>query len=184
MKIYTRTGDQGNTRLIGNRVVAKNNPLVEAYGSIDELNSYIGILIASPNLADEIRQDLLEIQQLLFDCGTDVANADEKIPYRTAETAITWLEERIDAYDKRVDPIESFILPGGTMEASQLQYARSIARRVERRLVSLPISEKLNPNVLKFLNRLSDYLFVGGRLVNHLNNQAEPKYVRSGKVFR
>ncbi|MCR8968691.1 cob(I)yrinic acid a,c-diamide adenosyltransferase [Facklamia sp. 7083-14-GEN3] len=184
MKIYTRTGDKGDTRLIGNRVVAKNDPLVEAYGSIDELNSFIGMIIASPNLPSEICQELIEIQQLLFDCGTDIANADGKIPYRTKESAITWLEDRIDAYDLRVEPIESFILPGGTMEASQLQYARSIARRVERRLVSLPISGKGNPNVLKFLNRLSDYLFVGGRLVNHLNNQAEPKYVRSGKVFR
>ncbi|MGX7108207.1 cob(I)yrinic acid a,c-diamide adenosyltransferase [Facklamia miroungae] len=184
MKVYTRTGDKGDTRLIGNRVVAKNDPLVEAYGSIDELNSFIGMIIASPNLTEEIRSDLFEIQQLLFDCGTDVANADGKIPYRTQEKAITWLEERIDNYDKRLKPIESFILPGGTLEASQIQFARSIARRVERRLVGLPTAEKGNPNVLKYLNRLSDYLFVCGRLINHDHNQEEPQYLRSGKVFR
>lgn len=184
MKLYTRTGDKGQTRLIGNRIVKKDDHLVEAYGTIDELNSYVGILLAGQALPDQIRQDLSNIQQLLFDCGTDIANADAKIPYRTTTAAVKWLEERIDSIEATLPPIESFILPGGTLAASQLQFARTIARRAERRWVSALPQANQNPEVLKFLNRLSDYFFASGRYLNYLNQVEEPTYIRSGKVFR
>lgn len=184
MKLYTRTGDQGQTRLIGNQVVMKDDPCVEAYGTIDEVNSYMGLVIASPDLSQVLRDDLLLIQQYLFDCGTDIANQDQKIPYRTKEDWVLWLERKIDGYETIPPKLESFILPGGCQAAAHLQYARALVRRAERQIVTYMRQHPVNSHVLKFLNRLSDYLFVAARLANFEAGISEPVYVRSGKVFR
>ncbi|MBG9980121.1 cob(I)yrinic acid a,c-diamide adenosyltransferase [Facklamia sp. DSM 111018] len=184
MQVYTRTGDKGQTRIIGMDVVPKDHIRVEAYGTIDELNSLVGVIISYPNIEQTVKEELQEIQQLLFDCGTDTATPHGYMDYRTKKEAIDWLEERIDAYSDIPAKIESFILPGGILEASMLHYARTVCRRAERCVVSFQNETESNPNVLKFLNRLSDYLFVVARLVNHQMDHQETFYERSGKVFR
>lgn len=186
MQIYTRTGDKGQTRIIGNEVIAKDHSRVEAYGTIDELNSYLGVIMASSQLAADLKEELYQIQQLLFDCGTDIATPAGYMEPRTPDAAVKWLEDRIDQYTNIPPKIESFILPGGNLEASQLHFARTICRRAERRVVTFMSESDSNANqsVLIFLNRLSDYLFVLARLVNHQMGSPETFYERSGKVFR
>lgn len=184
MQLYTRTGDQGQTRLIGQEVVAKDDLRVEAYGTIDELNSYLGIIMANPDLDEQIRQELQEIQDLLFDCGTDLAAPKGTIAERLTPQAVSWLEDRINSYQDIPAKIEAFVLPGGCLAASQLHYARTICRRAERRVVTSLKDYEANPSVLKFINRLSDYLFAVARLANHQAGHPEAFYKRSGKVFR
>lgn len=184
MQLYTRTGDKGQTRLIGRQVVDKDDIRVEAYGTIDELNSYLGVIISDPELDSTLKSELQEIQQLLFDCGSDLAAPKGTIEDRTSSQAVTWLEERITYYQDIPAKIECFILPGGCPLASQLHYARTVCRRAERRVVASFKVHESNENVLKFINRLSDYLFAVARLVNHQANHPESFYERSGRVFR
>lgn len=184
MKIYTRTGDKGQTRIIGNEIVQKDDVRVEAYGTIDELNAIVGMVIANESIANDLKVELKEIQQYLFDCGTDTASPDDESRYRTKQEYIDWLENRIDAYTDLTPKIESFILPGGNQEASLLHFARTVTRRAERRVITFQNQDASNPLVLKFLNRLSDYFFALARLVNHQAGNEESFYKRSGKVFR
>ncbi|REJ17519.1 MAG: cob(I)yrinic acid a,c-diamide adenosyltransferase [Bacillaceae bacterium] len=187
MNLYTRTGDQGQTNVIGARV-DKDDPRVEAYGTIDELNAYIGY--ARTFLTDKAFQDIYEelekIQHHLFDCGSDIAVVYEKQkhPFKTTEDMIRFLEERIDHYVEEAPALEKFILPGGTEAASVLHIARTVARRAERLIVSLMKEVKIHHPVLIYVNRLSDYLFAAARVVNYRLNVKDVEYERSGKVFR
>ncbi|MBD5805828.1 cob(I)yrinic acid a,c-diamide adenosyltransferase [Limosilactobacillus walteri] len=187
MRIYTKNGDQGQTRIIGKKILYKSDARVEAYGEVDELNSWIGYtrsLIG--NQTNELSAELEEIQQLLFDCGHDLATPknDERHPFKFDKAKpTTWLEERIDTYTEKVPTVKKFILPGGTQLASSLHVARTITRRAERRIVLLMQKEEINVDVLTFINRLSDYFFAVARYANYLEQQQDTLYRNSKDVF-
>ena len=174
MKIYTKTGDGGSTSLFGGKRVDKNSARIEAYGCIDELNSLIGTIVANVPPADVLKK-LVRIQGEIFVLGTDLATPADfkvKIP-RVTKTFITRLEKEIDLWEKTLSKLKNFILPGGGKIGSSLHLARTIARRTERRIVELSCTEKLNQNSLIYINRLSDWLFVVTRYVNHKENVKE-----------
>lgn len=184
MQIYTKRGDYGNTNIIGGRTVKKDSTRVEAYGTVDEANSLIGYIISQMDEQEEaLKNELVEMQQYLFDCGTDLATPNGKKDYKVTAEMVEWIESRIDVYAEIPDAIESFVLPGGHPVASLLHMARTTVRRAERRIVSLAAEEETNPHVSIFMNRLSDYLFAVARLVNHQAGIKEPLYERGGKVF-
>ncbi|HEM5489815.1 TPA: cob(I)yrinic acid a,c-diamide adenosyltransferase [Streptococcus suis] len=188
MRIYTGYGDSGKTRLYGGDRVSKTHERVEAYGTMDELCSLLGRIVAEmreyPEL-DDLRMECEKIQQQLFDCGSDLATPRELRPYKQEEAAINWLEERMDAYMHQPPQLEKFIIPGGHLIASSLHMARTLTRRLERRMVALmEIEEKVNPVGLVYINRLSDYFFVLARLVNFRLGVADTVYERSSKIFR
>jgi len=189
MKIYTRTGDKGKTRIIGNDVLYKSAQKIESYGTIDELNSLVGVVIA--DLSDKtkiLKNELEEIQQLLFDCGTDLAISpkDQKheFIFKDEDGAVDWLEKKIDDYTAKVPAIQKFILPGGSKTAANLHLARTVTRRAEREIVALMQDEPINEDVLKFINRLSDYFFAAARYSNVLDGVEDIQYRNSKPVFR
>lgn len=183
MQIYTRTGDKGTTKLIGGTEIRKDDARVEAYGSIDELNSVVGLTHSFANDWPALQPELQQIQQFLFDCGNDFATPEDKYPYRMTEDAILWLEARIDYYTNNAPEITAFILPGGTRLASYLHLARTITRRAERVCVTFTNKKAYNPQALKFINRLSDYFFAVARVSNARAQIEDVFYERSGKVF-
>ncbi len=163
MKIYTRTGDAGETSLFGGARVAKNDPRIEAYGTVDELNAFIGVARASwPG--SPIDAQLGEIQSDLFDAGAQLASPGSTQFYGVDPKRVTALEHAIDDMDRELPPLKSFILPGGTIAAAQLHAARTICRRAERLVVALGDEE--TKNTIVYLNRLSDYLFIAARYAN------------------
>lgn len=170
-KIYTRTGDKGDTALSDGTRVAKHDPRVEAYGTVDELNATLGLcrLHATGDLAGHIGT----IQNDLFDLGADLsrpgtaADADAGYPVlRIVDAQVDRLESEIDAMNAHLTPLRSFILPGGTALAAHLHLSRTVARRAERRATELSAGGDVNPAAIRYLNRLSDWLFVAGRIVN------------------
>lgn len=183
MILYTKTGDKGLTRLIGGTQVSKDCKRVEAYGTVDELNSLIGYIISEMDCFAEVKNELEEIQQYLFDCGTDLATQYGVREYIFSENATEWLEKRIDFYSVIPPEIETFIIPGGTKLASLIHMARTVTRRCERLVVSLSNTADINENVLKFLNRLSDYLFALARFANYKCGVKDIMYKRGEKVF-
>ena len=173
MKIYTKTGDSGSTGLFNGQRVFKNDLRVETYGTVDELNSSIGLAI-SFEAPTQMKSDLEKISFDLFWLGTDLATpfhppASFEVK-RIDETNIDWLESRIDQYDSILPPLTNFILPGGSKCAAFLHQARTICRRAERLAVSLAGNEDLGNFVVIYLNRLSDYLFVASRMANYYSN--------------
>ncbi|HEL1612504.1 cob(I)yrinic acid a,c-diamide adenosyltransferase [Streptococcus iners] len=188
MRIYTGYGDSGKTRLYGGDRVSKTHERVEAYGTMDELCSLLGRIVAEmreyPEL-DDLRLECEQIQQQLFDCGSDLATPRELRPYKQEEATVNWLEERMDAYMHQPPQLEKFIIPGGHLIASSLHMARTLTRRLERRMVALiEIEEKVNSVGMVYINRLSDYFFVLARLVNFRLGVADTVYERSSKIFR
>lgn len=186
MKIYTKTGDQGQTSLIGGRV-AKDDLRVEAYGTIDELNSFVGKAMTELDASKfaDLLVDLETIQHELFDGGGDLANVMKERHYKLTEEAIGVLEQRIDALMEEAPPLERFILPGGAPASATLHIARTVGRRAERRVVTLMHTEENLPTtVVRYLNRLSDYFFVAARIVNARLAISDHEYIRSAKVFR
>ena len=176
MKIYTKTGDKGLTGLIGGKRIPKNDIRIIAYGSVDELNSYIGLSISllskhtlsSSSSFSDIIVTLSRIQNELFVIGSDLADPDlsKSSSLRVQSNMITVLENDIDNYEKELSPITYFILPGGSIESSNLHIARSIARRTETNVAKLFLEDMINNLVLVYLNRLSDLLFVLSRTIN------------------
>ena len=171
-KIYTRTGDKGQTSLSTGEKVAKWHPRVAAYGTVDELNAALGV--AALEAAGDMLTQIRRIQNDLFDLGADLATPDrgrvlEWTPLRIIATQVTRLEEEIDAMNGSIAPLDSFILPGGSRLAAQLHVARTLCRRAERAMVELASmeNEPVNPEALAFINRLSDWLFVAGRAANN-----------------
>lgn len=167
MKIYTKTGDQGETGLWGGQRVSKDALRLQAYGSVDECNATLGL--ARSGLADpELDALLAQIQNQLFVVGSDLASdlSLTNVPRMDPEP-IHHLEATIDRLEAELPPLTQFILPGGHPVAAHLHLARTICRRAERWVVSLKTEEKINPLVLSYLNRLSDLLFVAARVVNH-----------------
>jgi cob(I)alamin adenosyltransferase len=170
MKIYTKTGDSGETGLFGGERVSKNALRIEAYGTIDELNAFIGLAIIE--VSDNSVKDLLQkIQYWLFSIGADLATPDnEKTKklnvFRTPEEYYVYIEEEIDKYESKLDELRNFILPGGTKGAALLHICRTITRRAERMVVALNSTVKIGNNIIIFLNRLSDLFFVLARFDN------------------
>ncbi len=182
MKIYTKTGDAGETSLFGGKRVPKDDLRIEAYGTIDELNSIIGVIRAM-QLHEEIDVILERLQHDLFVIGADLAtttsHTSASIP-RIKNSNITVLEKIIDTIDSKLEPLKVFILPGGTLASSYLHFARTVCRRAERGVVHLSHSEEINNHVVIYLNRLSDLLFVLARYANFLEKKEEVKW-KSGK---
>lgn len=172
MKIYTRTGDRGETGLIGGRRVSKADPRIVAYGAVDELNSSIGMavcMLGTDELFADLVQVLTGVQNDLFVVGSDLADPDypgSKNTPRATEGMASALEPVIDRLEGELPPITFFILPGGGSQASMLHICRSVARRAETAAVALSRSEAMNPAVIVYLNRLADLLFVAARLAN------------------
>ena len=165
-RVYTRTGDQGQTSLVGGARVSKANVRVDAYGDVDELNCVIGLARARSTDA-EIDEVLGLIQNDLFTLGADLASPSEIEVPRIGETFTKSLEELADRFLKELEPLKEFILPGGSETGAFLHLARTVARRAERRAVALSEAEQLNPETIVYLNRLSDLLFILARTVNN-----------------
>lgn len=167
MKIYTKRGDSGETSLFGGDRVSKSNERIEAYGTVDELNSFVG-LASSYNLSDRGTESLRKVQELLFTLGADLAtppSAKTRIE-RIQENDITYLEEQIDELEKELEPLKNFILPGGSQAGATLHTARTICRRAERAAVACHKVDEISDTCIKFLNRLSDFFFVIARYEN------------------
>jgi len=171
MKIYTKTGDAGQTSLRWGERIAKDALRVEVYGTVDEANAFVGLALSHlpSGTADDLRAMLFRIQRELFDVGADLATPPDKSKGespKVSEALVSQLERDIDQLDGGLEPLRNFILPGGTQAASALHVARTVTRRAERLLVSLMQREPVEAALLKYLNRLSDFLFVAARSAN------------------
>tara|TARA_Y100001935_G_scaffold223408_1_gene198778 strand:- start:12206 stop:12751 length:546 start_codon:yes stop_codon:yes gene_type:complete len=175
-KIYTRSGDDGTTSLANGNRIRKDSARINALGDIDELNSILGLLRTHTVDDDEIDTALYVIQNRLFNIGGELAIPDQKT---TEEKWVTTLETWLDKYNEDLPKLEEFILPGGNIPAANCHIARSVCRRTERSMLELSESEFVNPLTLKYLNRLSDFLFVIARILARKNNGKEVLWDRS-----
>ncbi len=182
-KIYTRTGDAGQTRLVGGQQVAKDSARIEAYGTVDELNAIVGLVRVAvreaASLADErerLERWLHDTQQNLFDLGSDLATRAEDrwegMPLVSAED-VTALEQLMDEMNEELEPLKSFVLPGGGPVSALLHHARTVCRRAERRTLTLAAEEPIGDQVIPYLNRLSDAFFVLSRWVGLKAGESE-----------
>lgn len=178
MKIYTKSGDKGETSLVYGARVPKYSERVEAYGTCDEANSMIGLALSTLPQGDEwseLRGVFHIVQTKLFHIGAELATpADKKVGWPIQEQDVVELEAQIDALDGHLPPLTNFVLPGGHPSAAALHVARTVVRRAERKAVQLAVTEEVNAVVIKYLNRLSDYLFVAARFVNSNTGNVEP----------
>src|SRR6266508_4485131 len=182
-RVYTRTGDQGDTALVGGRRVPKDSPLVEAYGAIDELNSIIGlarVFNAEQLLRGEkhrwLDHVLRKLQNELFDLGSELATPEDAVyegMFRVGATEVTALERLMDECQKDLQPLKSFVLPGGGRVGGFLHQARTVCRRAERRVIELSRVEPISPWTIAYVNRLSDLLFVLSRWVGKKGGEKE-----------
>jgi cob(I)alamin adenosyltransferase len=178
MKIYTKTGDTGDTSLFGGQRVPKDALRIEAYGTIDELNSVLGIVRAD-NGDSELDAILQKLQEKLFVLGADLAtprSIDRKSVHRIEPKDAQPLEKMIDQLDGRLKPLKNFILPGGSPAAARIHFARTVCRRAERAVVRMSRNEDIGEGAVVFLNRLSDFLFVLARYVNQKADVQETKW--------
>lgn len=180
MRIYTRTGDGGETSLFDGRRVAKDDPRVHAYGEVDELNAALGVALAHTT-HPAVLELLPEVARDLFAIGGQLANPLEKSPRKVAKSAldparVRRLEEAIDGLETELPPLKRFILPGGSPGGAALHLARTLCRRAERSAVALDRQTPLNPELLAYLNRLSDYLFVAARAENRRAGAPETEW--------
>ena len=178
MKIYTKTGDTGDTSLFGGQRVPKDALRIEAYGTVDELNSVLGMAVA--DITDrEIKEILTSIQNKLFEVGADLAtprSLDRRQVRRIVPKDAQHLEKLIDTAEAKLQPLKVFILPGGSQSAARLHFARTVCRRAERVVVRLSRNEEIGEGIVVYLNRLSDLLFVLARLANQVANVPEVKW--------
>jgi cob(I)alamin adenosyltransferase len=180
MKIYTRTGDKGETSLFGGTRVRKSDARVAAYGEVDELNATVGVVGAQPGLDGDVFEMLEQIQKDLFAIGARLADPAERIAERVSKAAvgegdIERLEKWIDRLEAELPPLRRFILPGGSGAGALLHLSRTVCRRAERAIASLGAGT-VEPYLLTYINRLSDLLFVMARAVNHRTGQAETEW--------
>ena len=169
MKIYTKTGDDGNTGLQGDFRIAKSHPRILAYGTVDEANAMIGVVLSNV-LDDDVCEVLNTIQNELFLLGSDLSNQNlNDLKNRISLDMVEKLEKIIDKFELELPPITNFILPGGNVAAAQIHQVRTIVRRAETLVVQLSDKDEINSNCIKYLNRLSDLMFVMGRLINKRN---------------
>lgn len=188
-KIYTRSGDDGKTALVGGQRVSKGDLKIEAYGSVDELNSFVGLICACaqgyaksvPEAAKETEAVFKKIQNELFDIGSILATpAGESFSgmSEVSSESIEFLERRMDDYQQSLESLNSFVLPGGGLPGAYAHVARTVCRRVERILVRLMEIEPVSENIMKYINRLSDFLFVYARWISKKCGQAETLWER------
>ncbi|MGB2692143.1 MAG: cob(I)yrinic acid a,c-diamide adenosyltransferase [Thermodesulfobacteriota bacterium] len=171
-KVYTKTGDKGLTSLVGGERVSKASQRVDSYGDVDELNAVLGI-IRSQGVDGEINNLIIDIQNDLFIMGADLASPmDIEVP-RVSVESVNNLERAIDKFLEELEPLKEFILPSGNIGGSYLHFARTVSRRAERKVVKLMEEEEIGENVLVYLNRLSDLLFVMARVENQRGNFKE-----------
>jgi len=165
-RIYTRLGDSGETHLGDMSRVPKTHPRIEAYGTVDELNAQVGLALTVDRLPAEYADWLRRIQNDLFDVGADISAPEdpERERLRVVPDQVTWLEERCDQVNESLEPLRSFVLPGGTPAAAHLHVCRTVCRRAER--LTIACGDELNPEVVRYLNRLSDLLFILSRGAN------------------
>jgi cob(I)alamin adenosyltransferase len=169
-KIYTRTGDDGTTGLGDGSRTPKDSARVEAYGTVDELNSHIGVLLACDGVPDDIRELLIRIQHALFDLGGELCVPGMETVH---DADVTALEQTLDHHNADLPRLKEFILPGGGMAAAQCHIARTVCRRAERRVVTLARNESVRAEVVHYLNRLSDLLFVLCRVLARASGHGE-----------
>lgn len=177
MKIYTKTGDDGTTGLFGGKRVLKDDDRVDTYGEIDELNSLIGLSLSFV-LSNDVKSDLMSIQNQLFNIGAYLATPVEdrtKLNYlkNISDDDVSYLEKRIDYYDEKLPELKNFILPGGIVSAGFLHYARTVCRRCERKIVKFALKEEADKIYIKYFNRLSDFLFIVARYENYFAGYKE-----------
>jgi len=169
MKIYTRTGDDGRTGILGPGRVLKASPRVEAYGAVDELNAVLG-LVRAHDSKGWLQRELETLQSLMLHAGAELATTEpaalEKLD-RVSDQDVTEIEHWIDRFEADLPPLKNFLLPGGSMLAAHLQLARTVCRRAERRVVALAEVESIDARLIRFLNRVADLLFVLARWGNH-----------------
>ena len=178
MPIYTRTGDKGKTSLFGGKRVLKTNMRVDTYGTIDELNSIIGIAVSFLGTKHSlVKKELISIQHDLFDIGAYLANPTAR-PFVRLEKRVMDFEKLIDRMAGKLPTLRNFILPGGGKAGATLHHARTVCRRAERRLVGLQQDEEIDEHVVKYVNRLSDLLFTMARFVNRKDKQKETIWVK------
>ena len=167
-KIYTKTGDKGTTALASGKRVSKDHYRIQAYGTVDELNSILGIVRVKASV--KVKKIISDIQNDLFDLGADLATPEQKkykfAPLRITKKQVDRIEKSIDQFNKKLKALNSFVLPGGSESASFLHNARTVARRAETRIVSLSKKENINNDTIRYINRLSDLLFVLSRVEN------------------
>lgn len=180
MKIYTKTGDKGDTGLIGGKRVGKDHIRVAAYGDVDEVNALLGVVRAHAEEAS-LRRLLHAVQRDLFALGAQLADPTARVGTRKKKAAVTAahvrrLERAIDARESELPPLTAFILPGGSETGALLHSARTVCRRAERSVVALGRQEPVDPRVVVYLNRLSDLLFVLARFANHRRGEPEDRW--------
>ncbi len=178
MPIYTRTGDKGQTSLFGGTRVLKSDDRVDTYGTIDELNSLLGLVVANIETKHKrLAKELEGIQHDLFDIGSNLANPKAKPISRLPERVVEF-EKRIDEMTAKMPELHNFILPGGGRVGANLHQARTVCRRAERRLIALIQHEEIDEQVIKYVNRLSDLLFTMARFVNHKEKKKETIWIK------
>jgi cob(I)alamin adenosyltransferase len=179
VKIYTKTGDRGETGLFDGSRVPKYSPRVDAYGEVDELNAILGVALAFIRDDEELRACLLAIQRDLFVVGAHLADPTARVEAKRGEKAhlteekVTQLEHWIDQFEEGLPPLRRFILPGGSKGGATLHHARTVCRRAERRIVALSQEVEVSPLIITYMNRLSDFLFVTARVENLRKNRPE-----------
>ncbi|MDE5586346.1 MAG: cob(I)yrinic acid a,c-diamide adenosyltransferase [Muribaculaceae bacterium] len=175
--LYTGTGDSGTTSLVGGQRISKCSSRLEAYGTVDEFSSFLGVVLSSENCPKELKSQLLEVQNRLFDVGCYLASAVEKDSNPSCDALdqrnIARIEGWIDSLDALTPKIRAFVLPGGCELAAHCHVARTVCRRAERRILALATEEYVDPTLIRWFNRLSDYLFIAARYLNHINDVEE-----------
>ena len=186
MKVYTKGGDRGETSLVSGPRVRKDHARIDACGAVDELNAFVGVSCAELD-DDDLTAFLATVQHRLFDVGGELATPDidtraagKPFP-RVSDDDVVAIEKQIDALDTELEPIRNFVLPGGCRAAAALHVARSVCRRAERRVVALAAEEAIAPAIVRYLNRLSDLLFVMARVANRRAGVAEPIWKGRGE---
>ncbi len=180
MKIYTKTGDKGTTSLFGGKRVSKSESRISAYGTVDELNASIGVIL-SENVDVQTKEILIKVQNQLFTLGSDLATPlnESKIRIelpRVKKEMTLFLEKSIDKIESGLPELKNFILPGGIKSAALLHFSRTVCRRAERNVVELMAREQINTEIVKYLNRLSDLLFSLARYENMVNDEPEEEW--------
>lgn len=180
-KLYTRTGDQGTTSLVDGTRARKNCSRINAYGDVDELSSALGLVASGKNCPEEIRDDINHVQHVMFEIGGYLATPSEAVSKEAGGETVTpsgleYLDEEtaklegwIDSLDERIPKMRSFILPGGSDESSRCHLARTVCRRAERSIIALSQENYVDPRVVSYINRLSDYLFIAARYLNFIS---------------
>ena len=179
MKIYTKKGDSGETSLYGGHRVPKDDLRIRTYGAFDELNAVLGMVLAEPEVGKEVSARLLRMQGELFQLGAELATPRGKNVgiQLLEETQVETMEHEIDQMEVKLEPLKTFILSGGTRASALVHLARTVSRRAERDMISLNRAESLRPVVLQYVNRVSDYLFVTARYLNHLAGNSDTPWI-------